>query len=133
MKQAEHWVREIAGWAYFFMAIVALSLAVAWLPPDDAFAGTLRDVYVADVRTDQIGKPEQRRECGEVAYDQSKLVLFHHCRGCVDGAEAAKSVRLVAYAGTTQCRSDRSQPRHQRAGSTWPLPGVDGAEPSLGG
>ena len=48
-------------------------------PPDDAFAGTLRDVYVADVRTDQIGKPEQRRECGEVAYDQRKLVLFHHC------------------------------------------------------
>jgi hypothetical protein len=31
------------------------------------------------VRTDQIGKPEQRRECGEVAYDQRKLVIFHHC------------------------------------------------------
>jgi hypothetical protein len=30
MKVGEHWVREVAGWAYIFMAIVAVSLAVSW-------------------------------------------------------------------------------------------------------
>jgi hypothetical protein len=31
MKLGEHWVRNVAGWAYIFLAIVTLSLAVSWL------------------------------------------------------------------------------------------------------
>jgi hypothetical protein len=29
-EKPPHWVREIAGWAYIFMAIVALAAAVSW-------------------------------------------------------------------------------------------------------
>jgi hypothetical protein len=31
IKLGEHWVRNVAGWAYIFLAIVTLSLAVLWL------------------------------------------------------------------------------------------------------
>jgi hypothetical protein len=86
----------------------------------DAFAGTLRDVYVADVRTDQIGKPEQRRECGEVAYDQSKLVLFHHCRGSPTPGQHSAAATVPNRGITAQAPHGHSR-------------GFVGAEPSLGG
>jgi hypothetical protein len=31
VKQDEHWVRDVAGWAYIFLAMVVVVLAVSWL------------------------------------------------------------------------------------------------------
>jgi hypothetical protein len=31
MKLGEHWVRDVAGWAYIMLAIMVLALVVSWL------------------------------------------------------------------------------------------------------